>query len=128
VYSIYDGHGGGKVSLYLQNNFIRNILGHPSLISSPIQALYDIFTKSEDEIIKEIEQIVKKNQEYEKSGSCVLSALIINSKCHMAWVGDSRAIISLNCGKNVFQLTTDQKASNIMEQERIRAAHGNVIK
>jgi len=46
------------------------------------------------------------------SGSCAIIALIINSVCYIANVGDSRAIMSGNNGKKLFPLSRDHKPSD----------------
>jgi hypothetical protein len=62
----------------------------------------------------------------DKSGSCSLTAMIINDKVYMANVGDSRAVLSMNHGKKVVQLTKDHKPLDELEYRRIIHCGGQV--
>lgn len=45
----------------------------------------------------------------ERSGSCAVVILIIDSYCYIANVGDSRAVLSCNRGTKVYSLSHDHK-------------------
>jgi protein phosphatase 2C family protein 2/3 len=53
--------------------------------------------------------------------------LILGSKCYIANVGDCRAVLSSNRGKNFTNLTRDHKPSDEGEQARIMKAGGRVF-
>ena len=55
----------------------------------------------------------------ERSGSCAIVAMIIGDICYIANVGDSRAIMSVQKGKQVVELSRDHKPGDELEQERI---------
>ena len=57
-------------------------------------------------------------EDSDKSGSCALVTLIYDNKIYIANIGDSRAIMSVNGGTKVKQLTIDHKPDNIKEFER----------
>lgn len=103
-------------------------MASPYLLSNPTQALFDTYKLIDDFIIKEADYFLKSGLEFDKSGSCAITALLIEKRCFIAWIGDSRALLSKDCGKQIFQLTSDHKASNPFEQERVREAGGGVIK
>jgi serine/threonine protein phosphatase PrpC len=46
--------------------------------------------------------------------------------CYIANVGDSRAVMSLDGGKEVIQLTNDHKPNDINEKKRITDSGGKV--
>ena len=61
---------------------------------------------------------IENMEECEKSGSCALVAVFFDNKIYIANLGDSRAIMSVNGGTKVKQLTVDHKPDNIKEFER----------
>jgi len=54
-----------------------------------------------------------------ESGSCAIIVLIVEDTCYVVNVGDSRAILSLNNGKTVQQLSQDHKPNREDEAVRI---------
>ena len=64
----------------------------------------------------------------EESGSCALVCLILNETAYIANVGDSRAVLSMNKGKEIIQITTDHKPNNPIEQRRILANGGKIYR
>ena len=53
------------------------------------------------------------------SGSCACSLMVLNNSLLVVNVGDSRAILSLNRGEEVKDISKDHKPSNINEFSRI---------
>ena len=62
----------------------------------------------------------------ERSGSCAITILIVGEVCYVANVGDSRAVLSSKCGKEITALSRDHKPSDMNEYKRIVAAGGQV--
>ena len=62
----------------------------------------------------------------DKSGSCAIVVLIINETCYVANVGDSRAVMSTNGGKQTIPLSFDHKPGDRKEAERIKEAGGEI--
>jgi len=56
---------------------------------------------------------------HEKSGSCVTICLIVDKKCYIANVGDSRALLCSNRGRKIQNLTVDHKPNVHTEHKRI---------
>lgn len=52
--------------------------------------------------------------------------LIIDEICYVANVGDSRAILSANTGRNVYAISKDHKPDSDTEKERIFQAGGKI--
>lgn len=52
------------------------------------------------------------NQELLRAGSCMIGCLIIEEDCYVINVGDSRALLSSDRGKNLFVLSWDHKPSD----------------
>ena len=66
------------------------------------------------------------NEAFERAGSCAIIAFIIDDRCFIANVGDSRAILSAYSGKAVYKLSRDFKPTDIEEQNRILQNGGKV--
>ena len=60
------------------------------------------------------------------SGSCALLLIAVDDKIHIANVGDSRAIISLEQGKQNASLSVDHKPMNETEKQRILGNGGEI--
>jgi protein phosphatase 2C family protein 2/3 len=60
----------------------------------------------------------------ERSGSCAIVVLVVGDVCYVANVGDSRAVLSSNCGYLVTALSRDHKPSDLDEYNRILKAGG----
>jgi protein phosphatase 2C family protein 2/3 len=72
-------------------------------------------------------QFIKASEEQgERSGSCAIVALLVEEKCYIANVGDSRAIMSSDGGKSITALSTDHKPQHPLEYARIVANGGSV--
>ena len=63
-------------------------------------AIKEGFNQAETEFLQEA-----KFKGPENSGSCALIALVVNSKCYVANVGDSRAVLSMKKGEDTIGLT-----------------------
>jgi len=65
-------------------------------------------------------------RKHDKSGSCGLIMLILDNKCYLCNVGDSRAVLSQNAGDARFALTRDHKPSDALERQRVLDAGGKI--
>lgn len=126
-FGIYDGHGGNKCSDFLQQKFDSFLLNSNYLPLYPLQAINEAFVKAE----KEFELISFDSQKkvmLDKSGSCVLSLLIIDDICFISYLGDSRGLYSFDSGTQFFQITRDHKPNDPIEKARIEKAGGKIYK
>lgn len=55
----------------------------------------------------------------ERSGTCATVVLIVNDMIYVSNVGDSRAIMSIDCGSQIAMLSRDHKPDDEMEKHRI---------
>ena len=62
------------------------------------------------------------------SGSCAVSALIMDEWCFVINLGDSRGLYSFDSGNKLYQITRVHKPNDIIEKERIEKAGGKVYK
>ena len=65
-----------------------------------------------------------KNTLSDKSGSCAIVVLIVHDVGYVANVGDSRAVLSSDSGKNVIPLSFDHKPIDDKEAQRIKDGGG----
>ena len=57
---------------------------------------------------------------FDKSGSCAIIVLTVETECYVANVGDSRAILSSDSGMRVYELSIDHRPNVDTEFYRIR--------
>ena len=81
-------------------------------------------------IFKKVQRnFTKFDKEYELSGTCVSSILLIENKCYSVNLGDSRAIVGSlhqNGMRTAYQISRDHKANEEEEKKRIEAKGGLV--
>lgn len=92
---------------------------------NPIEAIYKGFETAEAEFFI---QNKPKNvlSEFNRSGSCALVLIVIDDICYIANLGDSRALLSQNYGKKMFQITNDHKPGEESEKKRILVNGGQI--
>ena len=116
-FGIFDGHGGEGCSEFLKNNFLNYLIENKNFPFDIKTSLTETFEKVEEEFFKQ--KCNESLEQSDKSGSCALVSVIYDNKIYIANVGDSRAIMSINGGAKVKQLTTDHKPNNPKEFERV---------
>ena len=127
LFGIYDGHGGNKCADFLKDNLHSFIIKDINFPQNPKKALINGFQKAEDYFINNYAlNKDNPNEINDKSGSCAIIALIIENICYIANVGDSRALISLNKGKDIIVLSKDHKPNEENEYKRIILNGGKI--
>ena len=116
-FAIFDGHGGEECSEFLKENYDKYLIENKNFPFDIKLSMIETFQKIEEDFFK---LKCKENsfEDSDKSGSCALVAIIFDNKVYIANIGDSRAIMSINGGTKVKQLTVDHKPDNIKEFER----------
>ena len=125
-FGIYDGHGGNGCAEFLKDNlhkFIANDKNFPENIS---ESIYSGFYKAEKEFLNNFAINKNTNIIKDKSGSCALIMLLIDTKIYIANVGDSRCILSLNNGTKYKVVTEDHKPNSEKEKKRILENGGKI--
>jgi len=115
-FAIFDGHGGEDCSEFLKENFLKYLTENKNFPFDIKLSMIEAFQKVEEAFFKE--KCSENIEECEKSGSCALVAVFFDNKIYIANLGDSRAIMSVNGGTKVKQLTVDHKPDDIKEFER----------
>lgn len=123
-FGIFDGHGGETCSEYLKNNFLNFLIENKNFPFDIKTSITETFERLEEEFYNQNK--VKPKEEIDNSGSCALVAIMTENKIYIGNIGDSRAIMSVNNGNKVKQLTIDHKPNNIKEYERISKCGGKV--
>ena len=111
LFSIYDGHKGDKVSIYLKDNFHHYLFKNEKLFDKPEEALIETFEYMEKNILKD--------NSLNKYGSSILVLLNIEKYIYIANLGDCRAIISIDNSFEVSQLSKEHNIFDINEKNRI---------
>ena len=115
-FGIFDGHGGEGCANYLRDNFLNILIENKNFPFDIKLSLSETFEKIEENFFKQ--KCNENLEKCDKSGSCALISLIFDNKIYIANLGDSRAIMSVNGGVKVKQLTNDHKPNNPKEFER----------
>ena len=123
-FSIFDGHGGDKCSIFLMDNLLNYIIEDKNFPIDIKSSLISSIEKAENDFNKQFENlnndnIKDYNDKTDFSGSCALICLIVDNKIYLCNVGDSRAIMSMENGSKFRPLTIDHKPNNPKEYERI---------
>ena len=117
-FGIYDGHGGKGCAEYLRDNLHKFICENQYFPFNVPEAIKRGFHFAEKDFIR---NHAKNNDNtiLDKSGSCAVIILLVDTKMYVANVGDSRAVMSINNGKLCRQITIDHKPNSPEEQKRI---------
>ena len=130
-FSIFDGHGGDKCSIFLMDNLLNYIIEDKNFPIDIKSSLISSIEKAENDFNKQFENlnndnIKDYNDKTDFSGSCALICLIVDNKIYLCNVGDSRAIMSMENGSKIRPLTIDHKPNNPKEYDRIVKNGGKV--
>ena len=115
-FAVFDGHGGEECSQFLKDNFLKYLTENKNFPFDIKLSMVEAFQKVEEAFFKA--KCSDNIEECDKSGSCALVAIFFDNKIYIANIGDSRAIMSINGGTKVRQLTVDHKPDNMKEFER----------
>jgi protein phosphatase 2C family protein 2/3 len=126
-FAIYDGHAGNNCSNFLQENLHEYIFSSKYFPLYTMQAIKSAYLQAEKNFFS-IATNIETGKILDVSGSCAVSALIMDEWCFVINLGDSRGLYSYDSGKKLYQITRDHKPNDIIEKERIEKAGGKVYK
>ena len=118
-FGLYDGHGGKGCCDFLRDNLHKYIISDINFPHNPQKSLVNGFIKAEKNFLKEYGK-------KDSSGSCAIVLLIIEKRCYIANVGDSRAILSGDNGLKTYILSRDHRPGDEREYKRILDAGGKI--
>ena len=108
-FGIYDGHGGKTCAEYLRDNLHKYICENRNFPMEIEKAIKEGFEYAEKDFLNNFTLNKNKNIIIDKSGSCAVIMILIDTKIYIANVGDSRAIMSCNNGREFKNITIDYK-------------------
>ena len=120
-FGLYDGHGGSKACDFLRDNLHKYIINDKYFPSNPQKAIANGFIYAE-------KLFFKNYTGRDSSGSCAIVILIIENRCYIANVGDSRAVLSAKNGTKFYPLSRDHRPGDEKEYKRILDAGGKIYK
>lgn len=123
IFSIFDGHGGNSCCHFLKDNLHNAILEELDIEGLLISSVKPIYQKLDQQY-----QDLNNGPEHSISGSCAITAIIMDESIIIFNVGDSRAIMLKNDGKEICELTTDHKPDKLSEFNRIIENGGELYK
>ena len=125
-FAIYDGHGGEGCAEYLKDNLHKLICINNDFFPDNIpEAIKLGFQKAEKNFINNY-SLNNKKEIIDKSGSCAIIILIVDTKIYIANVGDSRCLLSIENGKRYIEVTQDHKPNSPEEIKRIKKYGGDI--
>ena len=126
-FGIYDGHGGSKCADFLRDSLHKLIFNDENYPENVSEAIKNGFLKAENEFLNNFALDPSNNLNImDRSGSCAVIIVIVDTKIYIANVGDSRGVLSLNNGNQYIVVTEDHKPSNEKEKNRIIQSGGQV--
>lgn len=118
-YAVYDGHGGVDASYYAAAHLHYIAIQDPQFEESPTRAMLSAFKRVDEAFIS------KAKREGLRSGTTGVTA-VINTDClHLAWLGDSQAVLMRN-GKAV-TIMEPHSPEREDEKQRIEEMGGCVV-
>ena len=123
LFEVFDGHGGGNVSSYLQKNFSK-------VYQKFLKETQKNIVNSLSMAFRQIDEDIKNLPDIENQGSTGTIIHIIREKNNRLFiyngnVGDSRA--SLISSKKIIRLSQDHRTSDKEERKRIISEGGMII-
>lgn len=135
-FAVYDGHGGSSCADFLRDNLHQFIVKQECFPADPATAIREGFAEAETFFLEIIENAADEAMAeqgansfegfVDNSGSCAIVTLIVDTKIYVANVGDSRAVMSANGGKNVLNLSKDHKPNDEGEVFRVIQNGGKI--
>ena len=125
-FGIYDGHGGEGCSEYLRDNLHKLICNNEHFPDNIPEAIKLGISKAEEDFINNYALSENKEEIIDKSGSCAIIILIVDTNIYISNVGDSRCLLSMNNGNNYIEVTKDHKPNSPNEMVRIKKNGGNI--
>lgn len=127
-FAVYDGHGlkGREASMMLKYEIRKRLINEKKKVAKFLKK--EQVEKYFKDMFKTIQKKFEKSNDYELSGSCAVSVLIIDYKLYSVNLGDSRAVIgSKKTNKKIaLEMTIDHKPSRDDETKRIIERGGEV--
>ncbi|XP_075424659.1 protein phosphatase 1F [Ascaphus truei] len=117
-FAVFDGHGGVDAANYAATHVHVNVARHEGLEQDPGRALRESFQRTDATFLR------KAKRERLRSGTTGVCALLEGDRLHVAWLGDSQAVL-VQRGNHV-TLMDPHKPEREDERNRIESLGGCV--
>ncbi|XP_072000660.1 protein phosphatase 1F isoform X1 [Engystomops pustulosus] len=117
-FAVFDGHGGLDAANYAATHLHVTLARHEELVSDPSVALKESFQRTDAMFLK------RARRERLRSGTTGVCALLEGERLHVAWLGDSQALLVRQ--GNPVTLMEPHKPEREDERERIESLGGCV--
>ena len=124
-FGVFDGHGGEGCSNFLNSQLDSFLFNSQFFPAYPIPAVKEAFINAENAFMQQAIDF-NRNVLVDKSGSCACVMLIINDILYAINLGDSRALLSIDSGQTLRQITRDHKPNDPIEKKRIEKSGAKV--
>ncbi|XP_002732102.1 protein phosphatase 1F-like [Saccoglossus kowalevskii] len=119
-YAVFDGHGGVDASHYAAAHLHCHLVHHKGFQNDDVEtALKEAFKKTDHMFVE------RATRERLRSGSTAVNVVIMNDVLHLAWLGDSQALLMRN-GQPV-EIMQPHKPEREDERKRIEDLGGCVV-
>ena len=125
-FGIYDGHGGEGCSEYLRDNLHKLICNNEYFPENVSEAIKLGISKAEQDFLNNYALSQNKEEIIDKSGSCAIIIILVDTNIYISNVGDSRCLLSMNNGNKYVEVTRDHKPNSPDEIIRIKKNGGNI--
>lgn len=115
---VFDGHGGDHCSKFVSSNIVKCLEAHADTLASPLQALESAFKETEEQWLA-----IAAKEDYLQEGSTAAVALIFGAWLYLASLGDSKAVIGRNNGREALVPIAAHRPSTPAEARRLQARH-----
>ncbi|KAM4810064.1 protein phosphatase 1F [Rhinophrynus dorsalis] len=117
-FAVFDGHGGVDAANYAATHVHVNVARHEGLKEDPAKALRESYQRTDAMFLR------KAKRERLRSGTTGVCALLEGDRLHVAWLGDSQALLVQQ--GNPVTLMDPHKPEREDERERIESLGGCV--
>ncbi|XP_044131488.1 protein phosphatase 1F [Bufo gargarizans] len=117
-FAIFDGHGGLDAANYAASHVHVMVARHEALMSDPARALKEAFQRTDAMFLK------RARRQRLRSGTTGVCALLEGDRLHVAWLGDSQALLVRQ--GNPVTLMEPHKPEREDERKRIESLGGCV--
>ena len=125
-FGVYDGHGGSGCAEFLRDHLHHFVVKDEHFPVNPREALMRGFEAAEKEFMTKHAFNRSGTEIIDRSGSCAIVSLVVDDAVYVANVGDSRAVLSKNSGREIVALSRDHKPDDEFETKRVTDAGGRV--
>jgi len=126
IYAVIDGHGGGACADYIQDNLVRKVVENWSALGDVNSLPHSLSQVLEVSLIELDQDFIKNAKETDdKSGACVVVALIFDQWLCVGNVGDAAGVLYRGQQQEI-KMSETHTAQNRKEQKRVRKAGGKI--